>query len=195
MPSVDKFKKSINNLENDDVKNRILNGYDDVSDRSGKDVKRKFFSNAINVMNETLPKDEIIRIMDDNACCRSGMRAKNSKNFSNMHKHSNIDERLEILRQDSLLYMGEANRDGNYIIVKGVNYRVNGQYRCACSAISGVKNEIKIPNEYCLCCAGHFRYHYEIMLGIKLETEEVISSSLNKNEPCVFRYKIEGAQR
>ncbi len=51
-----------------------------------------------------------------------------------------------------------------------------------------------MPREYCFCCGGHFKYHYEIMLGVKLGLIEIVSSpyDINGTKPCAFKYKIKG---
>lgn len=42
MPSADKFKKTISNIENEDVKNRILQDFNDISDLSKKVLKGSY---------------------------------------------------------------------------------------------------------------------------------------------------------
>ena len=51
---------------------------------------------------------------------------------------------------------------------------------------------VEIPREYCYCCGGHFKYHYEIMRGVNLELLEIVSSphDTQGEEPCVFKYQI-----
>lgn len=48
------------------------------------------------------------------------------------------------------------------------------------------------PKIIVFCCAGHFKYHYEIMLGVKLKTLEVLSSPLDSDgeNPCIIKYEI-----
>ena len=59
-----------------------------------------------------------------------------------------------------------------------------------CVPVSG-----PMPLSYCLCCAGHFRFHYEKALGVKLRVKQVVSSNINSGakEPCVFLFQIMGA--
>lgn len=49
-----------------------------------------------------------------------------------------------------------------------------------------------VSRNYCVCCAGHFKHHYEIMLGVKLKTIEIVSSPLDSNgeNPCVIKFAI-----
>lgn len=73
-------------------------------------------------------------------------------------------------------------------------------YSCVCS--SAVNKNTKVGNlaregrtmplAYCLCCAGHCRRHLEKLLGIKLQTKEIVSSPINSKgqKPCEFILEI-----
>jgi len=49
-----------------------------------------------------------------------------------------------------------------------------------------------VSKTYCYRCAGHFRFHYQIALGVNHRTKDVVSSTLNslQKEPCRFTYYI-----
>ena len=72
-----------------------------------------------------------------------------------------------------------------------------GGFDCPCPVFTNVKLDGPVSKTYCYCCAGHYRFHYQIALNRKLVTKTVISSILNsaKKEPCRFVYEIvdEGA--
>ena len=59
------------------------------------------------------------------------------------------------------------NEDGT-ITIHAVTYRLGEKFACACPNYNRLKRDYPVSRTYCLCCAGHFRYHYEIMLGVKL---------------------------
>ena len=52
-----------------------------------------------------------------------------------------------------------------------------------------------VSQNFCFCCTGHFKHHYEIMLGVKLKTLEIVSSPLDSNgkNPCVIKFEIDRA--
>lgn len=91
------------------------------------------------------------------------------------------------------LNMGSAELDENgSLIVHAVSYYLGDKFECVCPTVSKIKRDYSIPREYCYCCGGHFKYHYEIMLGVKLKLVEIISSphDTDGKEPCAFRYDI-----
>ncbi len=114
-----------------------------------------------------------------------------SKAFAKENAHLSIDEKLEKIK--SVPNMGEPlrNEDGT-ITVKAVNYSDGEKYLCACSNFNGLKYDYSVSKNYCFCCAGHFKHHYEIMLGVKMKTLEIESSPLESNgkNPCVIKFAI-----
>ena len=62
------------------------------------------------------------------------------------------------------------------IIVTGAGVYNGEKFECVCPTISKVKRDYTIPREHCYCCGGHFKYHYEVMLGVKLKLAEIVSS-------------------
>jgi hypothetical protein len=70
---------------------------------------------------------------------------------------------------------------------------VDGKFKCACPNFNKLKDIPTVSSTYCLCCAGHFRYHYQNMLGVKLKTKEIVSSPLDSdgNNPCAFIFECE----
>lgn len=92
-----------------------------------------------------------------------------------------------------LVDMGKPlrNEDGT-ITVNAVSYSNGEKYLCACSNFNWIVYSDSVAKEYCFCCAGHFKYHYEIMLGVKLKTLEITSSPLDSDgkNPCVIKFAI-----
>ncbi|MGN1406439.1 MAG: hypothetical protein ACI4WM_09195 [Erysipelotrichaceae bacterium] len=89
--------------------------------------------------------------------------------------------------------MGSAELDSDVnLVVHALSYMINGRYSCACTNFnnSGIKETVR--KDYCYCCAGHFRHHYEIMLGVKLKTLGIVSSPLDSEGkyPCVIKFEI-----
>lgn len=89
--------------------------------------------------------------------------------------------------------MGNPVRNDDVTItVHAVSWSDGEKYLCSCSNFSRMKRDFRVSKNYCFCCAGHFKYHYEIMLGVKLETIQILSSPLdsNGNDPCVIQFKV-----
>lgn len=192
MPSPEKFKESLEKFSLDEkVIAQINEGFEDIVSKSPKKIKAAYFKQAVDIMTEQVDAQKLQDIFEWNACCKGGVREKLSKAFAKENAHLSIDEKLEKIK--SVPNMGEPlrNEDGT-ITVKAVNYSDGEKYLCACSNFNGLKYDYSVSKNYCFCCAGHFKHHYEIMLGVKLKTLEIESSPLESNgkNPCVIKFAI-----
>lgn len=192
MPSPEKFKESLEKFSIDEkVIAQINEGFEDIVSKSPKKIKAAYFKQAVDIMTEQVDAQKLQDIFEWNACCKGGVREKMSKAFAKENAHLSIDEKLEKIK--SVPNMGEPlrNEDGT-ITVKAVNYSDGEKYLCACSNFNGLKYDYSVSKNYCFCCAGHFKHHYEIMLGVKLKTLEIESSPLESNgkNPCVIKFAI-----
>lgn len=194
MPSPEKFRQTLHDFKvSDDVIEKMYSGFETVVSKTPKKQKAVFFSQALSVMNENLPEEQVRAILEANACCKSGARERRSKEFARINKDLSIEERLNLISQRPYMNMGRAELDEQgFLILHGVSYQPGERFECACPTVSRIKREQDIPREYCYCCGGHFKYHYEIMLGVKLEIVEILSSphDTQGTEPCVFKYRI-----
>lgn len=192
MPSPEKFKKSLEMYGVDEkVISQINEGYEDVVDQTPKKTRAAYFKRAVDIMTEQVDSQKLQDIFEWNACCKGGAREKTSKAFAKENAHLSVDERLKKIK--GVPNMGEPvrNEDGT-ITVKAVSYSDGERYLCACPNFNGLTCDDKVSSNYCYCCAGHFKYHYEIMLGVKLKTLEIESSPLESNgkKPCVIKFAI-----
>lgn len=199
MPSPEKFRETLDAFE---VKKEIIDeiycGFGILSSKTSKKIKAAFFRQALEVMNEKLPPEAVQEILEANACCKSGARLKNAKEFARIHANLSISERLELISARPYLNMGSAELDENgHLVVHAVAYHPGSKFECACPTVSKVKRDAPIPREYCYCCGGHFKFHYEIMLDAKLKLVEIVSSphDTDGEKPCAFRYAFIGKER
>lgn len=194
MPSPEKFRETLTEFAVDEDLVREINaGYEKVVSKTNKKVKSTYFKQALDVMNEKLPPERVQEIIEANACCKSGARLKTSKKFAEVHKDDTTKERLRLISERPYMNMGSAELDSEgYLIVHAVSYFPTDRFECACPTVSRVKRDYAIPREYCYCCGGHFKFHYELMLDKKLELCEIVSSphDTEGREPCVFRYRV-----
>ena len=194
MPSPERFRETLAEFAIDEALVReICQGYENVVSKTNKKIKSAFFRQALDVMNAKLPPETVQEIIEANACCKSGSRLKNSKQFAEVHRELPLAERLKLISERPYLNMGRAELDGEgCLLVHAVAFHPGEKFECACPTVSKVKRDYSIPREYCYCCGGHFKFHYEIMLGVKLELCEIVSSphDTDGREPCVFRFRI-----
>lgn len=194
MPSPEKFRKTLDEYcVPQEVIERMYEGFEKLDDKADKSVKSLFFKKALEVMKKELPEERVQEIFESNACCKSGVRAKNSREEAKQNVSLGIEEKLQRISERPEMNMGRAELDSaGFLIVHGVSFYLDGKFQCACPTLGSAKRDYEIPREYCYCCGGHFKYHYEIMLGRKLRLVEIVSSPHldNGKSPCVFKYEI-----
>lgn len=151
-----------------------------------------FYAAAMKRCGELLSFDTIAEVMYDRACCKSGGRLTRDRAFAKEHGDKPLDEKLALLGQVQWMGRPRLNVDGDLETVAVGASCVDGMV-CPCWQLGGhTPQNGPMPLSYCLCCAGHFRFHYQKALGVKLKVTRVVSSILNSggNEPCVFVYEI-----
>ena len=195
MPNVEKFKETLIEYN---IGNRIIDemntGCEGIISSSPKQMKREYFKHAMSILDSQVPRDAVIDLMDSNACCRSHTaREKASRKFAADNADKPIEERIPLISGVKNMGVPSLTGDGKLYIL-AVQYYKDDRFRCACPSINtGRKEEAPLSRTYCMCCAGHFRYHYQIMLGCKLKLDRVLTSPLDSDgkEPCSFVFDIE----
>lgn len=192
MPCPEKFKETLVKYGVDKETIQLINnGYEDIVSKTPKKIKAAYFKRAMDILDENVSSATNRDILDHNACCKGGSREKASKLFAKENSELTFDEKLDKIKDEQ--YMGNPikNDDGT-IIVHAIYYKVDDTYLCPCPNFNKLKRDYPVSKTYCYCCGGHFRHHYEIMLGCKLEVIEVVSSPLNSGgkNPCVFKMRI-----
>ncbi len=194
MPCPEKFRDSLEKFEVDcDIIGSINEGFEKVVTKSPKKDKALYFKRAVDIMDERLSREKVCEILEWNACCKSGAREKRSKEFARINAALKIEEKLKKIEKAQYMNMGVPEIDENGLLrINAVSYFVDGHFACGCSNFNRVKRDYPVSKSYCFCCGGHFKYHYEIMLGVKLHIKDVVSSPLDSDgaNPCVFTYEI-----
>jgi hypothetical protein len=151
-----------------------------------------FMAAAMLKCEELLDYDTVSEVMFDRACCKSGMRLANAKAFAQEHGALSLKEKLPLLGEVKYMGTPSLNTQGELETVAVGSHNCNGMV-CPCWHFSGAK-PVNGPMSlsYCKCCAGHFRFHYQKALSVKLRLKEVVSSVLNSHGelPCVFIYQV-----
>lgn len=192
MPDVKKFVEA---MVKNAVPNHVINDIITVvyqADKNKEQENANYYAKAIPKCEELIGFDKMAEVMFDKACCKSGYRLSNAKQMNKEYGTKPIPEKLAILA--SLKYMGHPylNEDGD-IVTDAVGSHYSTNMTCPCWMLKGHKPaDGKMPLTYCLCCAGHFMFHYQKALNLELRVKKVVSSILNSEgkEPCVFIYEI-----
>ncbi|MDD6799958.1 MAG: hypothetical protein PUE85_06050 [Firmicutes bacterium] len=192
MPCPEKFRETLvqHNIPLE-IACQINQGFEDLASSSPKKKKALYFKRATEILCENCDIDAVHALYESNACCKGGAREKASKLFASKYAQLPLKEKIEHIEE--VPYMGNAVlEDDGVICANAVHYKVGEEFACACSNYnkSGFKENVR--RDYCYCCAGHFLHHYQIMLGVKLKTLEIVSSPLDSNgkKPCVIRFAI-----
>ncbi|HBL85415.1 MAG: hypothetical protein A2Y17_11950 [Clostridiales bacterium GWF2_38_85] len=184
MPSIEKIRKALlgNNIDSDKI-NQLLG-----DDMNTKDINA--IADSIRRLEKAFTHDETVDILSNCACCIGGQRNKDCRQFAKVNKDKALSEKVNLL--STVKWMGNPVLYTDGTIYTGIYGKENDIYKCPCWCLKG-----KLPNEpmsltYCACCAGHFRYHYQNALGVKLKIKEIVSSALNSvgEKPCEFIYEI-----
>lgn len=196
MPSPEKFRESLLRFQvAPEIVAQIEEGCEDITSKTVKKKRAAFFRRALDIMTVQAPHPQMQAVLEWGACCKSGAREKASKQFAKDNAALMLAEKLAKIPKVPNMGRPVLNEDDS-ITVHAVYWLDEGRYRCACSQFSGLKLDAPVSRNYCYCCAGHFKHHYEIMLGVKLETVEIVSSALESmgEEPCVLRYVAAGGK-
>jgi hypothetical protein len=194
MPCPEKFKESLTIFGvNEIIINNINDGYNDLVSSSDKRKCSTYFIRAMKILDREVAHETKYKIMDYNACCKGGKMDKNVKEHAKKTKGLDLENKIKSMIEVPG-YMGSPKLRKDGTIEAGLYDKEGEIYKCGCSTFRKNKvTDLNVSLTYCLCCAGHFRYHYENGFGIKLRTKEVVSSAINSSgkKPCVFIYEQE----
>lgn len=150
----------------------------------------------IDKMDELLTKEQRFSIMEKQGCCKGGQRELDCKAFALEHADKTLSEKIALISSVPYMMSPCLNDDGTITVTFGdyQNEVHSGKTTCSCGSIQKLKQPFSVSTTYCGCCAGHFLYHYQKALGIKLKLKEINSSPLNTNGemPCSFTYEVIG---
>lgn len=134
--------------------------------------------------------------MEKQGCCKYGKRDKDCKAFAKEHEGKSLVEKLALMFEVEYMMTPKLNSDGSFTItMSGHQNGVHtGKTTCSCGMIKKLKQPFSVSSTFCGCCAGHFLYHYQNALSVKLRLKEIVSSPLNSNgeNPCSFTFEIVG---
>ncbi len=172
---------------------RAIMGPDaEAEPREGTQEYVDYMARVLQKCEALLDHDTFSAAMFDRACCKSGYRLNNARQMAKEHAGKPLAEKLKLLGE--LKYMGKPflNEEGDIEMVAVGGHGFTGM-ECPCWRIKGLHPaDGPMPLSYCACCGGHFLFHYQKALGLKLRLKKVVSSMLNSKgtAPCVFQYQI-----
>ncbi|MDR0928381.1 MAG: hypothetical protein LBM74_01545 [Oscillospiraceae bacterium] len=147
----------------------------------------------IETMDTLLTQEQRMAVMEQQGCCKSGQRDKDCRAFAKAYGIKPLAEKVKLL--SGVQWMMNPVLEGNTLTVtfgghqNGVH---QGKNTCSCGTIRHLRQPFTVSKTYCACCAGHFRYHYQNALGVKLRLKEIVSSPLDTHGemPCSMRFEV-----
>jgi len=147
-------------------------------------------------MDALLTREQCLALMERQGCCKCGKRDTDCRAFAKENADKPLAEKLALMAGIEHMMAPRLNSDGTFTItMSGHQNGVHtGKTTCSCGAIKKIKQPFSISPTYCGCCAGHFLYHYQNALKVKLRLKAINSSPLNTNgkKPCSFTFEIVG---
>jgi hypothetical protein len=186
--AIGKFRKMLEKYHVDPTAiARIMEGYEGITDECTAE-RPAFFVHAMRTMDELLDLDTRAQVMGACACCKGGWRQEAVRQIGREYKGRSLEERIAALGE--VKYMGAPTLQADGTIIGGVG--TAGGFDCPCWVFRDWRYEEPVSPTYCLCCAGHFRHHYQIALGVKLRVRAVLSTVLQsqRREPCRFVFEV-----
>jgi len=190
MPAVDNLRKALNEFQVDQaIQDCLFLGYEKISDKAPKPRRAAFFRHAIRCMDDNLPPEISRALRDACACSKGGWRLESARKVAQEFTGKPIEEKIQALGK--VKYLGNPVLQEDGTILAGIGDE--GGFECPCPVFQGTDQSDLVSLTYCYCCAGHFRFHYQIALGVELKTRAVLSSALNScgKDPCRFVYELD----
>jgi hypothetical protein len=136
--------------------------------------------------------DIFAEVMFHRACCKTGFRLQNSKKIAKDYSDKSLEEKLKLLGQQKYMGHPHLTEDGYIYTEHCAGSGTPDNLKCSCWRFDGcIPNNGKMPLTYCLCCAGHFRFHYQKALGINLRVKKIVTSVFDESpQYCSFLFEI-----
>ena len=189
MPNIKRMGETMKKMK---ISQDILNQMDFEASTIGNNPTSTIA--VIDKMDELLPDEQKYAVIEKEGCSKGGKRDKDCKEFGKLHVNKTLAEKLALFHTVEYMMNPVLNKDGTFTTtMSGHQNGVHkGKTTCSCGAIKKLKQPFNISKTYCGCCAGHFLYHYQNMLGVKLRLKSIDSSPLDSNceNPCSFTFEV-----
>jgi len=186
------FEKSLKNAGIDDETiNKIINvSYQENGKKEQDNVN--YFAAVMAKCDKLLDFNDIAETMSHMSCCKSGFRLENAKKIAKKYSNDTLEKKLELLGQQKYMGKPHLTENGDIYTEHCAGSGTPDDLKCSCWKFKGkIPTKGKMPSSYCLCCAGHFRFHYEKALGVKLRVKEIVSSIFSDPpQYCSFLFEI-----
>jgi hypothetical protein len=168
------FEKNLKKVcVNNETINKIVHVSYKESDNKNQD-NANYCAAVMEKCNKLLDFDIIAETMFHRACYKGGFRLENSKKIAKEHSEKILEQKLELLGQQKYMGHPHLTENGEIYTEHCAGSGTSDNLKCSCWRFKGtLPAKGKMPLNYCLCCAGHFRFHYEKALDVKLRVKKL----------------------
>ena len=147
--------------------------------------KAKWLIAAMDRMDQRLEPAKRQEIREACACCKGGLRLKQSKAICATGR--TLEERIELANKAKLVFGHSVVRLSSGPIQVSFGPDDLPSYRCVC--LPGAQEPVS-PT-YCLCCLGHVKHHLQTALGTPLKGRLLSSALVSQGtRTCSFEFEI-----
>ena len=151
-------------------------------------------------MESMLDADTMQRALDACGCSGGSAFIAQCKRTGKALAGQSLEEKIHHL--NNVFQTENIALEGEGLLRGTLTFGENGKHRCACSAVvkrgltvadlAGDADARTMPLSYCYCCAGSFRRHLQLQLGVELKTKEIVSSPIHSKgeKPCAFVFEL-----
>ena len=152
-------------------------------------------------MESLLDADTMQRALDACGCSGGSAFIAHCKKIGKALAGQSLSEKIDHLN-NNVFRTEHIALEGDGLLRGTLVFEENGKHRCVCSAVikkglivadlTGDADARVMPLAYCYCCAGSFRRHLQLQLGVELRTREIISSPIHSKgeQPCAFVFAL-----
>ena len=157
-----------------------------------KQDNANYYAVVMKKCDELLSPDVIRVVMLDRACCKSGFRLRNAREIARDHGDESLAQKLELLGQKKWMGHPQLTEDGDVYTGICAGSGAPDDLKCSCWRLGGrLPAGEKMPVSYCLCCGGHFVFHYQKALGLRLRVKKVVTSVFDETpQYCSFLLEV-----
>ena len=145
-------------------------------------------------MDELLPIEQRLAVMQEQGCCVTGKPAAAHTAFGRKHAGKSLEEKIRLLGESDIVHNPpcKLNADGTLSVFW--SFENDGEYKCVCGFVRKLAVPTVVSPTFCGCCGGHVRKNLQRSLGVKLRLVNIVSSaaSTGGKRRCEFLYDISG---
>jgi len=158
----------------------------------GHGSKPSEIMDVVGQMENVLTEEEILSVMEEQGCCKTGKPMEAHRAFGVKHKDKPLAERVKLLHEEKdMIHKAPCRLNDDGTLSVWWSFEQNGKNGCVCGVVNKLPKGDVIPKSFCGCCGGHIRSNYQRSLRTKLRLKKIVSSAVGSNgeKQCEFLFE------